>query len=380
MNDEFREPLLPDETDDSRSRERSRKGEDVDEVRRGPVFVCLSPASEDLRDAVQVSTVENELVFLEEILVADGERHRVQQADCEGWQQNFWSTDTSRLFTRSELECSDPEGTRRVRSIAGVSLLVDPVTWVEIQAVGSGDIRSVLTRRYRSVNPDTLTIDTEAIGLTSAVVEASAEARRRSSLWAPLSVDDIVDASGVLPIEAVEALVVENEEGYAISSDSLEHLANENVHPAIIDLMIALSFPERFVIEHDRDVDPAIYGAGMGYGYGYRPGPYYTSYAYPYYAAPFGYYYWFAPYDPFFVVQRVDTGAITQSRVFKSQGYTQVRARRTTGRFARPRGESGSGSSGGYSDSSSGGGSAGASPSGYSRGGSSGRTAKPKKR
>ena len=97
----------------------------------------------------------------------------------------------------------------------------------------------------------------------------------------------------------------------------------------------------------------------------------------PYYLAPFGYYYWYAPYDSRYVVAPVSVREVSQGLVSR-QGYAQV-SPRPGARRARFHGGSGSGDSS-MSGTSSGGSSGGSvSGQGYSRGGGSGRSAKPKK-
>jgi len=53
---------------------------------------------------VRLITVADNRVVLEETLVADGERHPVEESGCSGWRRAEWSLDGERLFSNAELD------------------------------------------------------------------------------------------------------------------------------------------------------------------------------------------------------------------------------------------------------------------------------------
>ncbi|HEY7699649.1 MAG TPA: hypothetical protein VIE88_14600, partial [Vicinamibacteria bacterium] len=164
--------------------------------------------------------------------------------------------------------------------------------------------------------------------------------------------------------------LLERKGRFPLDSEALLRLSEAAVPASVIDLMVAVTFPERFSVERESGG-----GGGMGWGYpGYDPF-FDAAFAYPYYFAPFGYYYWYAPYPIY--GPPVGAPAASVGRAVEGRGYTRV-TRVEPGdsgeRRARPRGESGS------SDTSSGKSSSGSvSREGYSRSGGSQGTAKPKK-
>lgn len=356
VDDERREPLIG-EADPT-------KGENV--PLRG--LVCLNPAADG--NGVTVTTVAGGEAFLEETLIADGERNPSTKGKCNGWQRTEWSEDGHRLFTNAELTCEED----RKLKVSGLSMMIPRSTWVDIQIVESQAGRAVLIRRYRPADEE----DVADVGVDSALTAnlAVGPSRRadRYAVTAPLSADDIAEAASKVAPEALEAAVLEHEEGFDLDAETLVRLDEAGVRSGLIDLMVALSYPEQFEIE-------AGAGDGSGLGFFALPGTYYGrslpyGYGMPYHLAPFGYYYWYAPSHPRYVVRPIAVREVRQGLVSK-RGYAQV-SPRPTGRKARHRSGSSSSSVSGSSRSSGSRGTA-TKGGGYSRGGSSGRSATRKK-
>jgi uncharacterized membrane protein YgcG len=349
VDDDRRDPLVG-EADPT-------QGQDV------PVrgFVCLNPAPDG--NGVTVTTNADGETILEETLIADGQKNPSAKGKCSGWQETEWSEDGYRLFTNAELTCEE----NRHLTISGLTMMVPRSTWVDIQIVESTAGRAVVIRRYR---PADVADEDENVPMISADLEMQSS-RSRLALTNPLSAQDIAEAATKVAPEALEAAVLEHEEGFALDAAALMELADAGVRPGLIDLMVALSYPDQFVVESGSGGE----GGGMG-GFAIPGtafggvGPY--SYSRPYYLTPFSYYYYYAPHHPRYVVNPVSVREVRQGLV-SSRGYARV-APRPTGRHARRRGGS-SGDSGvsGSSGSSGSGGSV--SSRGYSSGGGSGRSA-----
>ena len=355
IEDAVRQPLLGDPDEEA-----GEPAEPADED-RALGLVCLAPEG----DGVRLQTFSGDEAFLEEILTADGRKRDSSQGKCRGWQQLDWSKDASVLFTRSELTCE--EG--RTRSITGVSMLTGSSTWVELQSIGTGDGRAVLIRRFRAASEEVSRLRIPS--LTEEQFRDAVEARFRIAST-PMSLEDVIEASARVAPEVVEASILERGGRFPIDSENLVRLADSSVPPSVIDLMVALSFPDEFAVERASGGG----AGGMGWGYaGYDPF-YDSAFAYPYYFAPFGYYYWYAPWGPIYGVPPVGSPGATVGRAVEGRGYTRVTRVEPAdgGRRARPRGESGGSNSSGSSSS---GGSV--SREGYSRSGASQGAAKPKK-
>ena len=169
----------------------------------------------------------------------------------------------------------------------------------------------------------------------------------------------MIEASDKLPVAAIQAALTELRHGFDLNRKTLVALDDGGVNESVIDLMVALTYPKKFVVERASGgsapigvstgsgwFDPflsAEYAAPLmncytPYGYGYRSyysmcGPgYYGSFGYNYYG--YGY-----PYYPYYPGGGwVDIGVnppivgppVTpqpEGRVVNGHGYTQIRDR-----------------------------------------------------
>ena len=384
--------------------------------------VCVT---QDASNAgVKMTTFAAGQVVLEQTIVADGREQPVNETGCTGSQRAEWSDNRRQLFMHAELQCKDQPR----RSVSGLTLIADGPAWLDIQALDvTGDYLLRVRRYQRAADQASLS--------PADAARADAEAHRLAAT--PLTIDDVIHASSNVASRAVEAMLIETHATFDLDSRALLRLQKAGVAGAVTDLMVALSFPDRFVVE--RQVAGGLSGSFSSpfsaqyesYWYGayvpYAPlalySPYYYSfygYSYsPYAYSPFAYGYWYQPYLAVASVgvapsqggaspNAVETGA---GRAIAGRGYTRVRPRdagdvtlsgpdtsssvgesstQAAGRSGA-RGSSGRGSvsTGGYSrggsESSSGGGSNGGGSSGDSGGssggsssGGSGRTAQPR--
>jgi hypothetical protein len=331
-------------------------------VTRG-VLVCVTPAADPA--GVTLNTIVETQSSLEETIVADGSNRPIDEAGCQGSQRARWSANGRRLFAHAELSCGN--GTKR--TISGLTTIAPGAIWVDIQVVGSEGRESVRVRRYRRAprQPSGST-------LTSGQIAAAATAAARQAV--PFTVDDVKEAIANVSASTVEAALMETDAGFPLNAKRLRELDAAGVPGRILDLMIALSFPNRFVVERrtSSSSSSSYWGPDIG-GWAWMDAGYDL---FPYRYAPFGYGMWGYDYyytDPVYLIesspgpQRSGDG-----RVVDGLGYTRVRSR-----DPQP-GPMGDGSGGGIG-SSSGGGSGGNSGGGVSSqgysggGGDSGRTA-----
>jgi hypothetical protein len=367
-------------------------------------------------------------VVLEQRILANGSQQPFEEKDCRGWQRSEWSATHRQLFTRVELECNNQP--RRV--VSGVTLMAAGPTWVDIQALEVAGDPTVRIRRYqRAADQSSLA---ESPGL---VERARSDAERLAA--APLSLDEVIEASSKIAPKAVEAMLAETHATFNLNSRALIRLQKAGVPADVTDLMVAQSFPERFVVERQANAGSfssystsSPYSATLSspyffspYGDSYDPywySPYgYAPYGYsPYGYSPFAYLYWSQPYVSFpsYRLASPTGGGSTPAaegetgagRAVAGRGYTRVRPRdggdtaqgvpgtsssgaggsSTSSARSRTRSSGGSVTRDGYSSggSSSGGSSSGDSSSGGSSGGGGvssagsssggGRTAQPR--
>jgi hypothetical protein len=371
--------------------------------------VCFVPGT---AGAVHRLTVAEGQVTADEAVTVDATPRPFEDRDCRGTERSQWLS-AGRVVRAADLTC----GRDTRRSLGALSFFVQGPVWVEAQAVDADGTRSVRVQRYwRSADqqlPEGIFPGAAGAKLGAAPVDPSLLA------W---TVDHVIEASRAVPSEVVEAALIEVHTGFPLNSKALVRLADGGVSSSVIDLMIALSNPRKFVVSQ------AVSVGGPG-GYEEWPGLQesifetmrYAGMAYPgFYEPLFGmldsywnscvgfwtcrnYYYWdfyaggYYPGDWVPVYPPISGGGggggePQHGRVVKGQGYTRGQASaegrgytRVTVRSdpsvpgsraggvgtAEAAGSGSSGSSGGA-----------ATPSGYSSGSSGGggsdRTAQPR--
>ena len=350
--------------------------------------VCVAP-TEDGPAGVILTAATRADILVERRLIADGAQHRISDAECQGWDRSEWSRDEQRLFTSGEITCSDGP-TRRV---SGVSLMASPSSWVDIQLVSIGDRQQLEIRRY---TPMALS---ETAGLPGApanlLVEPAEIRQARRVSTEELVLVDVIDASAKTKARVVESLLIETEPNLQLDSAAVIALDDAGIGHDVIDLLVALSYPDHFVVERrSRSGGWSSPGFGGFGGFGGFYDPIWYDDLYPYYVTPFGSRAWGAGYYPYFigasaspfvVLPSVDIESPSSGRVYRTRGYTRVRPR--TADAAQPGGGA-TGSSGGRRVGTSGGSSRGGSATGggYQGGGGgttssgSGRRAVPRSR
>jgi hypothetical protein len=320
---------------------------------------------------------------LQQTVVADGGDHPITDAECRGTQRAEWSGDGRKLYSRADLSCSNDKGNRRV---SGFSILGANGTWTDIQAVDVSGQQTVRVRSYRRV--------AEVAKIGSGLTHAT-----------PLTLEDVKEAAGKVSARALEAALVETGSSFDLSGKDLLSLQDADVPGSVTDLMVALSYPERFIVERQAHADaappttladdPFFVGWAFGYPTWYDFGfysPLYGPYS-PYFYSPFyAYLPWYYPRyfgNTYYIVTDgngsgggggIHPQPTGTARAVDGLGYTRVRPRE-----AEPTagGSSGALASSGGSSSSSGGGGGSVSSGGFSSGGSGGgdgggRTAQPR--
>jgi hypothetical protein len=371
---------------DTAPRSRRHDADAVEIVEQAPPRVCVKAF--DNINATLTTTVPDQPAS-EQTVIADGSPHPVKEVGCQGTEQAEWSTSGRLLFTRVEASCED--GVQR--SISGLALITDDEVWIDIRSFSGLGRLATRVSRYERV--DSEPADTEAEGR------------------ATLTLAELKEASGKVSESVLEAAVMEAGANVQVSRRTLVDLADARVPPRVLDVMIALAYPEHFIVERVNGItrtksspfSPVSQAPADIESYAVT-GQYYPAYYY----SPFSYTY-IGP-QPSRVTSGgggIAGGVYTGSSnalipvivpdaaalAVRGQGYTVIRPNDTASHAAVTRaasgeassgpvssGSSSSGSTSSSSSSSSSGSSTSASPSGFSGGGSSGggtgRTAQPR--
>lgn len=363
--------------------------------------MCITPEKGGVRMQTLVGTNKG----IDELVIADGVSRSITDPECKGNEQAEWSKDDGRVFRTTNVTCGkDP-----ARTIKTVTFMAPGPALIHVQhVIGDSAAASVRVQRYRRAANQKLADGSTAPQPDNGVALRTTAAER----W---TAEDVIEASDKLPVAALQAALTELRHGFDLNKKTLIALDNGGVNESVIDLMVALTYPKKFVVERASGgsapigvstgsgwFDPflsAEYAAPLmncytPYGYGYRSyysmcGPgYYGSFGYNYYGYGYPYY----PYYPgggwvdIGVVPPIVGPPVTpqpEGRVVNGHGYTQIRDRQpepaprinSSGNGGGWGGSGGGATSGGYSSGSSGSGSSG----GGSGGGDSGaRVAVPK--
>lgn len=276
---------------------------DSDEIEVADRRVCVESSNATLTVVTMIDGTE----VRRDELHTDGRPRAVEDGGCTGTEQAVVSADGHRLYTTAELICEG--GTRRLAS--GISALLSPDTWIDIQVVKVSDERELMVRRFAHNEPASRVI-WERIGRGDLSLAARTA---RTAAASRLEIDDVIEATRVVDAAAVEALLLESEASFAIDAGVLIKLANAEVPGEVIDLMLALSFPDYFVVNEA----PADHHGPVAYGY---PVSFYGYWSPAF--APFGWGY----YYPWYPIGGLPIGrppvARYGGRVVNGRGYARV--------------------------------------------------------
>ena len=298
-----------------------------------PVGDTETPSSDDLLcvrpvpGGVEMTEVVDGQSRPSRTLIADGQPRDATIEGCTGWSSLEFALDGHRLFTRGERACEMGS----LGSSTGVIAMVAPREWIDVQASEANGRVLSWVRRFRPARVGLV----EAAGLSHLVVSSAvSRAAARVAAAAP-DVDDIIEASRAVHAEALRAWVAELEDPLDLYSRNLLRLADAGVPASVIDVMIAISYPDRFALQRDSDIGQVKYRqvrGGNGYSRqtfvvgrtGWYRDPFYyspISYGYPYrywYGRSYGHY-----YQPglTIVVPREDLE--WNARVVRGRGYTR---------------------------------------------------------
>jgi hypothetical protein len=235
--------------------------DDLRDLPKDPQIICVVRG--DAPEALEMTVLIDEQVVATETIVTDGSRQPVSDGGCDGWIRSVLSEDRRRLYLQSEATCSDGI----LKNLTGASMMVSGDRWVDIHALWVDGEREVLIQRYRPV-------DAGIARLPGALPNPMHTVRRDAA--ARLSVENVIEALRIVDTAVVEAMLLESQASFGIDSDLLLRLDDEAVPGEIIDLMVALSFPEYFSVEGGTVTrQPEVYYGGYWspwypyYGYGH---------------------------------------------------------------------------------------------------------------
>ena len=310
-------------------------------------ILCLVTAGDD----VEMLTIVEGSVEHREPFVADGLTRPIESDGCHGSESASFSDDRLRLYTASDIACPG----EALRRSTGIISMMGGAEWLDVRAIEVNGATTAWSQRYRRADSRVLT----DLGLVDAKTVVDRFALRGIGFASPrVTIDHVMDASRNVDGETVTGWLAEMGHEFAgLDAEDLIRMEDAGVPATVIDVVVAVSFPEHFAFEAAEDRDrrtghhgywgtPFYYGSHYG-GWGYGRYGYYGRYG--------GY------YTP--VVVTVDTDRRSGGRVVAGRGYRGPRdsdrprggstaqgggsksgdsgsgsSRKSTGRKAKPRG------------------------------------------
>ncbi|MBT8335969.1 MAG: hypothetical protein KJO11_05155 [Gemmatimonadetes bacterium] len=296
----------------------------------GPAL-CIRPTL----DGVELTRVaDGEIVDREPI--SSGPRAAISEREgCRGEHTAAFSADSRRVFLTSEYACEG--GTNR--SERGIFALLGPDELLDVRSVDVDGEAVAWVQSYRAASP---TIGQEA-GVADLPRPGMALETARRSVARSIDVDDVIEAHEAVGAAATEAWVAETGDRFDLDAQTLVALADRGVPAELLDLMIAVSYPERFALAVD---DRGPYAEAMAPSAGRLPArgvtrgwagpgwgnPFFWD---PFYFSPFGYRYSRYSYGPYgwaggwygnpgtIIVNPGGSASSNNGRVVRGRGYTR---------------------------------------------------------
>ena len=233
----------------------------------GQGILCLIAEGQD----VEMLTIVDGEVEFSEPLVADGGTYEFERDDCWGTESARFSEDRRRLYTASLVTCDGGVSRRST----GIISMPTPDEWIDVRAIETNGATTAWSKRYLRTSPNVLSPP----GLDIPVARPNPFALHGgiSHATSPITIDDVIDASRNVNVNAVTGWLAEVAPRFqGLSVEDLIRLVDAGVATAVIDMVVELSFPEHFALNEETDGDDTYrsYGHGNRHHHGYwQPGP-----------------------------------------------------------------------------------------------------------
>jgi hypothetical protein len=214
---------------------------------------CVVPGA---ADGVSIVTLVGVQTVTTEARIADDREHQVVVDDCRGTERVRWGARGRQVFRTATVTC----GNEATRNVAGTAFLLSGPVWVDVLAVQQDGATSVHVRRYRRAGNQRLADGQMALQPPRGVWALDTPAWR---------IDDVLEMSAVVPPDAVQAALSQGPTDFALNARSLVALSDAKVPERVIDLMVALTYPAKFVVQSGGG--GGGFGDSMAVGGGYDP-------------------------------------------------------------------------------------------------------------
>ena len=202
-------------------------------------IVCFIPSAGSA--TVDLVTINGDKAAEPERIDANGSRREVNRDGCKGWETAEFSPDAKRIYVRSEHQCTG----NRTRTSTGIMSMTPNGEWLDVQGVKVDAHNGVRVAHYGRV---------PAPPPLAAEYRAQLETMKMASNTAWIAASDSVQIANVIEAsKKVDPLVVQTwlaqrGQGFNLDAKRLTQLADAKVPTNVIDVMIALSYPQTFAV------------------------------------------------------------------------------------------------------------------------------------
>lgn len=211
----------------------------------GTALVCVLPGAD--AQTARIANVEDGRIVDELSITADGQPRAFDNGGCTGTEMARFSADGRRVYTRADLDCRSFQ-----RVSTGVIAMVSPTEWVETQGVTVSGQATGRTVRYHAVPASAVPASIRA---QLPAIEGMALEAVRLDAAVPLDVDAVIEAADAVGGPALEALLAVRQQEFDLDARSLTRLSDGGVPGTTIDVMIALSYPDKFAVRESSQFD-----------------------------------------------------------------------------------------------------------------------------
>ncbi|MEO7361685.1 MAG: hypothetical protein ABI120_15245, partial [Gemmatimonadaceae bacterium] len=209
-------------------------------------MVCIAPVAGTA--SADVATIVNKQVLHTDRIDASGQRIVKTVDKCPGWETATWSDDKNRLLLRSEFDCGDNV---KVKG-SGVFGIDGDGNWVQVQGTSVGTNAGARVVRYRAADvalaEGTVLKDSAMVQTVAAAPSSSLGWFRQLSGHAP-TVAAVLEVSKNVDESVAQAWLSEFGKPEKLSAKELVAMSDAGMPSNLIDMMVAMSYPERFQLQ-----------------------------------------------------------------------------------------------------------------------------------
>jgi len=202
--------------------------------------VEISPTADG--NGIQIARKAVDQPEIKEIIIPDGSKRAVDDPNCTGFQTANLVAGAGMIVSSSEVTCKNTGAfaTNNVKLILSADQMVDIL---ELKTNGESKLAFRRLRLERDLPPLNATEPTNANVIARMTV---------GQTW---NLDRVVQLSKIMDTQLLEAVLVEKQVILDMNKGALKELKNSKLPKRIVDLLVALAYPDKFKIARNGQVE-----------------------------------------------------------------------------------------------------------------------------